>query len=149
MPAQKGNVNKETETKTVSQEINIEELKKQIEADVRAQIAADNTNAQADTEEKAEKQAAVMEVELAKQEKSMKQKLQAEKKVKILIPENPINPNEVVPVGLNGVIYAIPTGQEFEVPESIYNVWKYSYDKTREANKKMEELLNKEIKILD
>lgn len=84
---------------------------------------------------------------LAKQERSMKAILDAEKKVPIFIPESPLNPNEVVPVSINGVTYAIPTGEQFMVPESIYNVWKYSYDETRKANIKMQEVLNKELKI--
>lgn len=85
---------------------------------------------------------------LAKHDKTMKQILDSEPKKTIFIPENPINPNEVVPVGVNGVIYAIPVGQEFEVPESIYNVWKYAYEETRKANKKMKQVLSKELKII-
>lgn len=95
-----------------------------------------------------ENQEAMSEKILAKQEKTMKQILDAQPKKTIFIPENPVNPNEVVPVGVNGVIYAIPVGQEFEVPESIYDHWKYAYEKTREANKRMNQILTKEIKIL-
>lgn len=133
----------------------IEELKAQIEEEVRAEYEAKLkaetealTKEKEAAEERSKAQEAKMEKELAKQEKTMKQRLDAEPKKTIFIPENPINPNEVVPVGVNGVIYAIPVGQEFEVPESIYNVWKYAYDKTREANKRMDEVLKKEIKIL-
>lgn len=105
-----------------------------------------NTEVNEQIEELSQEEKA-MEKDFAKQEKSMKQILNAEKKVKIFIPENPNNPNEVVPVSLNGVTYAIPVGQEFDVPESIYRVWKYSYDKTREANIKMQQLLTKEIAV--
>lgn len=94
-----------------------------------------------------EKELAKGERQLAKEEKNMKAALAAQKKVRILIPENTLNPNEVVPVGVNGVIYGIPTGQEFEVPEPIYLAWKNHYDETRKANKKMDEVLTKEIKI--
>lgn len=85
---------------------------------------------------------------LAKEEKTMLAKLKAEKHVPIFIPENPLNPGEVVPVGVNGVVYCIPTGEQFQVPESIYNVWKYSYDETRKANQRMEQALTRELKIL-
>jgi hypothetical protein len=103
-------------------------------------------NQVAENEELTQEEKAI-ERNLAKQERSMKAILDAEKKVPIFIPENPLNPNEVVPVSINGVTYAIPTGESFEVPESIYKVWKYSYDETRKANIKMQEVLNKELKI--
>lgn len=90
---------------------------------------------------------ALMEKQLLQEEKTMKQILDAEKKVPIIIPDDPNNPDDVVPVGINGVIYAIPRGQEFEVPESIYRVWKESYDKTRAANRKIEESVRKEVQI--
>ena len=94
---------------------------------------------------KTEKQ---LEKEAALAEKSMKARLDAEKKVPIHIPEDPLNPDDVVPVGVNGVIYAIPRGQTFEVPESIYNAWKYSYDETVKANKKITFEKNKQIQVL-
>lgn len=124
--------------------INLEEIKAQLKAELQAEFAADKLAA----EEKAAKEEVRLEKELVKQEKTIKARLEAEPKKTILIPENPMNPNEVVPVGVNGVIYAIPVGQEFEVPQSIYDVWKYSYDKTREANKRMDNVLKKELKIL-
>lgn len=95
--------------------------------------------------EKTEKQ---IEKEIAKEELTMKAKLDAEKKVPIFIPDDPLNPDDVVPVGVNGVIYAIPRGQQFEVPESIFKVWKYSYDETVKANKKIKVEQNKEIQVL-
>lgn len=88
-----------------------------------------------------------IEKEITKEEKSFLEKLKSEKKVPIHIPDDPLNPDDVVPVGLNGVIYAIPRGQTFDVPESIYNVWKYSYDKTVEANRKIKVEKNKDIQI--
>lgn len=133
--------NKETNAQPT---IDLEALKEQLKAELQAEFEADRKKA----EEKAAKEEARLEKELAKQEKTMKAILEAEPKKVIHIPENPLNPNEVVPVGVNGVIYAIPVGQDFEVPKSIYDTWKYSYDKTREANKKMDEVLKKEIKIL-
>lgn len=139
---------KETENKSLTEE----EIRVKIEAEVRAEYEEKLKTAAAkiekEAEEKISKAEASAEKEFVKQERNVKDMLAKEKKVKIFIPENPLNPNEVVPVGLNGVIYAIPVGQEFEVPESIYNIWKYSYDMTRAANKKMEAVLTKEIKIL-
>lgn len=96
--------------------------------------------------EKTEQQ---IERDIAAEEKSFKEKLAAEKKVPIHIPEDPLNPDDVVPVGINGVIYAIPRGQTFEVPESIYKVWKYSYDKTVEANRRIKVEKNKQIQVID
>lgn len=133
--------NKETNTNT---EINLDEIKAQL----RAELEAEFEEKRKKEEEKAAKEEARLEKELAKQENTMKAILEAQPKKTIHIPENPLNPNEVVPVGVNGVIYAIPVGQDFEVPKSIYDTWKYSYDKTREANKRMDEVLKKEIKIL-
>lgn len=130
--------------KDTQQTIDLEELKTQLKAELQAEFEANQKAA----EEKAAKEESRLEKEIENQTKTMKARLEAEPKKTILIPENPMNPNEVVPVGVNGVIYAIPVGQEFEVPESIYNTWKYSYDKTREANKRMDQILKKELKIL-
>lgn len=124
--------------------IDLEEIKAQLRVELEAEFEAKKKQEEA----KAAKEEARLEKELAKQEKTMKAILDAEPKKTIHIPENPLNPNEVVPVGVNGVIYAIPVGQDFEVPKSIYDTWKYSYEKTREANKKMDAVLKKEIKIL-
>lgn len=95
--------------------------------------------------QKTEKQ---IEKEIVKEEASTRALLAAEKKVPIFIPDDPLNPDDVVPVGINGVIYTIPRGQQFEVPESIYNVWKNSYDETTKANKKIKVEQNKEIQVL-
>jgi hypothetical protein len=94
---------------------------------------------------KSEKQ---LEAEIVKEEKSLKAQLDSFKKVSIEIPEDPNNPDEVVPVGWNGIIYAIPVGQQFEVPEPIYEIWKESHQKTKAANKRIRESVNKEIQVL-
>ena len=88
-----------------------------------------------------------IEKELKQEEKTMKQILASQKKVPIFIPEDPNNPDAVEVVGVNGVIYAIPRGQQFEVPESIYKVWKNSYDKTREANKRIKVTEKKDLEV--
>lgn len=67
---------------------------------------------------------------IAKQEKSMKAKLQSQPKIKLMIPLDPLNPNEPAIVGINGVIYSIPRGKEVEVPQQIAKVWTESYNKT-------------------
>jgi hypothetical protein len=89
-----------------------------------------------------------LESKLAKEEKSLKAQLDAFKKVSIEIPEDPNNPDDIVPVGWNGIIYAIPTGKQFEVPEPIYHIWKESHEKTKAANKRIRESINKEIQIM-
>ena len=89
-----------------------------------------------------------MEAQIAKQEKTLRQRLDEMKKVSIEIPEDPNNPDDVVPVGWNGIIYAIPRGQQFEVPKVIYDIWRESHKKTQEVNKRIRESINKEIQIL-
>jgi K(+)-stimulated pyrophosphate-energized sodium pump len=73
-----------------------------------------------------------LEKEIAAFEKTLKQQLNEFPKVTIEIPEDSNNPDEVVPVGWNGIIYAIPVGKEFEVPRPIYDIWKESHQKTKE-----------------
>jgi hypothetical protein len=98
-----------------------------------------------ESEAKAERAA---ERKIAKQENSLKQQLKKMKKVKLTIPEDPLNPDDVVPVGWNGIIYAIPRGIEVEVPEVIADIWRESYKKTQEVNKRIRESVKKELKIL-
>lgn len=141
-------VAKKDETVETKSTLNIDELKAQLKAELRDEIETEIVAKQKEKVEKAAKEEAKIEKAIAKEVQTMKDRLAAEPKKTIFIPENPLNPNEVVPVGVNGVIYAIPVGQEFEVPQSIYDTWKYSYEKTREANKKMDKVLKKEIKIL-
>ncbi|WP_059049995.1 hypothetical protein [Paenibacillus senegalimassiliensis] len=88
------------------------------------------------------------EKKLAKQEASYKAQLKKMKKVKLTIPEDPLNPDDVVPVGWNGVIYAIPRGIEVEVPEVIRDIWQESYTKTQAVNKRIRESTKRELKIL-
>lgn len=75
---------------------------------------------------------------LTSEQQSTLAQLQARPKKTILIPEDPLNPMDlVVPVAINGVTYSIPRGQEFEVPDVIYDVWKESYTKTQAANRRI------------
>lgn len=91
---------------------------------------------------------AQLEAQIKKEEKSMKELLNSFPKIMMEIPEDPNNPDDVVPVGWNGIIYAIPRGRQFEVPQPIYEVWKYSYEKTKEVNKRIRESTKKEIQVL-
>lgn len=81
---------------------------------------------------------------------SFKKQLQEEEHVNILIPPTQLYPEgSNQPIGLNGVVYTVPVGIEFEkgVPKSIYNVWKNSYDMDREARMKMKKVLTGKISI--
>jgi multidrug efflux pump subunit AcrA (membrane-fusion protein) len=144
-------------------EVDIEAIKAQLKEEARQELQAELEHAKEQAKEelqvehKAEMEAlekkiaadeAKMEKSLDKEEQSIKAYLKSCKKVNILIPENPMNPNEVVPVVYQGVIYSIPVGQDFEVPQPIYDTWKYSYDMTRAANQKMDKVLKKEISIM-
>lgn len=136
-----------------------EELRAEIEAELRAKIAAeyavkDALEKKALEEEKAALEAQIkkheesLEAEARRQEKSIAQQLKEMKHVSIEIPEDPNNPDDVVPVGWQGVIYAIPRGQRFDVPEVIYEVWKESHERTKEVNKRIRESVTKEITVI-
>ena len=84
---------------------------------------------------------------LRKEELTMKQRLEAEEQVDLLIPYDSLNPDDVVPIGLNGVTYLIPRGKSFKVPKPIADIWKYSYEKTLEAENKARKLMEREIVI--
>lgn len=103
--------------------------------------AAQNEKDLAASEKAGEKQ-------IARQENALMKQLNKMKKVNMTIPDDPLNPDDVVPVGWNGIIYAIPRGIEVEVPEVIRDIWKESYEKTQEVNKRIRESTKKEIKIL-
>ncbi len=137
------------------QNVSVDELKAQIEAEIRGEYEAkakekeekDAAEREA-LEEKIKNSEASLEAQIKKEEKSLKQQLDAFPKVKMEIPEDPNNPDDVVPIGWNGIIYAIPRGQQFEVPEPIYDIWKNSYDQTKAVNKRIRESTKKEIQVL-
>lgn len=93
---------------------------------------------------KSEKQ---LEAEVRDGEKAVKKRLEEMKKVPLEIPDDPNNPGDVVPIGWNGVIYAVPRGKEFQVPYVIRDIWKESYEKTKEVNKRIDQSINKELKV--
>lgn len=140
--------NKENVEQVEEQTIDLEALKQQLKEELQTEMQKEIEEARVAADKKAAEEEKRAEAELAKQEMSMKKRLAKEKKVPIFIPEDPLNPDDVVPVGVNGVIYAIPRGQQFDVPESIYKAWKYSYDETVKANKKIAFEKNKQIQVL-
>lgn len=83
----------------------------------------------------------------AQEELSLKERLDAMPKKTIHIPEDDNNPGDVVPIGWNGIIYAVPRGIEFQVPEVIADIWQNAYAQTRKAKQKMTITENKEIAI--
>lgn len=90
-----------------------------------------------------------LEKEAALAEKTTKALLDEMPKVKIIIPHDPQNPSDkVVPVGCNGVTYAIPRGVQVEVPQVIADIWNDSYSRTVAANNRIEESVDKEVKVM-
>lgn len=73
----------------------------------------------------------------AQEEQDLKAVLAARPKKTIHIPYDDNNPDDVVPIGWNGIIYSVPRGQEFEVPDVIADIWQESYSKTLKAKQKM------------
>jgi hypothetical protein len=135
--------------------VNVDELRAQIEAEVRAKIEAESNaklekeaSLRKELEEKIKFNEANLEAQIAQEEKNLKKQLDEMPKVFIEIPEDPNNPDDVVPVGWNGIIYAIPRGQQFEVPKVIYEIWRESHKKTQEVNKRIRESVTKEITVL-
>lgn len=71
---------------------------------------------------------------------SVKEQLEKEPKVKIFIPVDEMNPDlTIAEINLSGYKYQIPRGEEYEVPKSIYEIWKESYEKTLRAERRIAE----------
>lgn len=62
-----------------------------------------------------------------------KSKQLAMDKVKLFIPEDPINVDKFRFVGVNGVNYYLAVGKEIEVPACVAEVWNDSYVRTQQA----------------
>jgi hypothetical protein len=129
----------------------IEALRAQIEDELRTKMEAEKQEeieqAKQDAINQFKAKELNLEKQIEKQEKTLKQQLEAMPKKTIEIPVDENNPDDVAVVGWNGIIYTIPKGQPFEVPEVIYNIWKESHTKTLAVQKKIRESINKEIKI--
>jgi hypothetical protein len=89
-----------------------------------------------------------LEAQIALEERSFKQQLAARPKVKISVPRDPNNPNDTQIVVWNGVVYSIPRGVTVEVPDLIADIWQESYNKTDEINMRIEESVNKEVRVM-
>lgn len=89
-----------------------------------------------------------LEAQAKAEEKTLKQQLDAMPKKLIHIPEDPVNPDDVVSVTWNGITYAIPRGQDFEVPYVIADIWRDSYKQTQQVNLRIRQSTTKEIKVI-
>lgn len=85
--------------------------------------------------------------QLPQEDMDLKAVLDAMPKRKIMIPNDDLNPDDVVPIGWNGIIYAVPRGKAFDVPEVIADIWENSYEQTMKARKKMTVSENRDIVI--
>jgi hypothetical protein len=117
------------------------QIAKELKEELKKELLAEKEEEMTDSEKN-------MEALIAKQDKTLLQQLQEMPKVSIEIPEDPNNPDDIVPVGWNGIIYAIPRGRQFEVPKPIYDIWRESHKKTQEVNRRIRESVNKEIQVL-
>ena len=95
-----------------------------------------------------EQQEVNLESLIAKQEKDFKRILSEMPKKTIHIPRDPNNPKDVVPIGWNGIIYAVPRGKSFEVPAVIADIWLESYEKTQAAHDRIDESVNMEVQVM-
>jgi len=89
-----------------------------------------------------------LETQAKEEEKTLKQQLKDRPKKLVHIPEDPANPDDVVSVTWNGITYAIPRGQQFEVPDVIADIWTESYKQTQAVNRRIRESTRKEIQVL-
>ncbi len=111
-------------------------------------MTTDTTKVDA-TQETLKKTEQEFEKNASKEEKGMLKKLQAMKKVTIIIPDDPQNPKDkVVPIGINGIVYTVPRGVSVEVPEAIAEIWNDSYKRTREVNQRIEESTSTKVDIM-
>ena len=88
--------------------------------------------------------------EMNRSQMSFKKQLELEEHVDIMIPPTQLYPEgSTMPICLNGVVYNIPVGIDFEkgVPKSIKNIWKESYDMDRAARAKMKKVLSGKISV--
>ena len=127
----------------LDENIDLEALKAQLRAEIEAEKEAEIKA----LEDKIAKSEQAMEAQIREEEKTTLQQLKEMKKVWLEIPEDPNNPDDIVPIGFNGIIYAVPRGKAFEVPEVIADIWRESHEKTKAAQRRMREASNKELTI--
>lgn len=79
-------------------------------------------------------------------QKSVRQTLNEMEKVLIHIPIDSANEeDQVVPIGFNGEFEFVKRGVDQYVPKAIADIWRDSYERTRQAEKRMNRT-DKEIK---
>lgn len=119
------------------------ELLEQLTAQITAKVKAD---LQADADKLAphifstDQETAILgrsEADLAKDEKTMKERILAEPKKTIFIPEDPNNPEDRQAISLNGIIFSVKRGSMVEVPESVAAIWEHSYETTKKVMKRI------------
>ncbi|UKS25027.1 hypothetical protein LOZ80_25965 [Paenibacillus sp. HWE-109] len=81
------------------------------------------------------------------EEQSLKEQLAARPKKTLMIPRDPLNKDDVVPIVWNGIVYAVPRGRAFEVPDVIADIWNHAYEQTIAAESKMEITENRDIQV--
>lgn len=71
-------------------------------------------------------------------EKSTMQQLKDMEQVNIHIPIDQANEeDQVVPIGFNGVVWFVKRGEDVQVPKVIADIWRDSYERTRQVEKRM------------
>lgn len=113
----------------------LSQIKAMLKAEIMEEMKADEAARVALLDAKAKEEEVMAELKMAESEKKMKDRLLAQPKKSIFIPEDGNGPTH--PVVVNGVIFAVKKGEDVEVPESIAEAWKYSYNATRAAEAKM------------
>lgn len=83
----------------------------------------------------------------AQEEQSLKEQLAARPKKTLIIPRDPLNKDDVVPIGWNGIVYAVPRGIQFEVPDVIADIWNNAYQQTMKAEDRMTITENRDIVV--
>ena len=77
------------------------------------------------------------EANLVADERTMKERILAEPKKTIFIPEDPNNPEDRQAISLNGVIFSVKRGVMVEVPQCIAEIWEHSYTTTKKVMKRI------------
>lgn len=67
---------------------------------------------------------------------STRQKLDKQRKVRVIVPKDNKNPN--ITIKINGAYTLIPKGEEVEIPEDVYAVLKEYYDVMTAMSKRTE-----------
>ena len=129
MAAPRKTITKTKKTEPVDIPLDIEELE-EVEAEVEEEVEERRPVSNKLENQNAPKKFAY----------SVKEQLEKEPKVKIFIPVDEMNPDlTIAEINLSGYKYQIPRGEEYEVPKSIYEIWKESYEKTLRAERRIAE----------